>query len=185
MLLSGTSIVQQSRLCSRQVLTTDCLLADLCPKWTQNAVLICNLDQNCSHTLFSVKLIFSLPSLWKAPDVCENPSVTDDSSSCWKRADWSDKMLGFQTTQCGVMYRATPGSSKHGGWICWQARLWHPDMGYRGYWSTGTGKAGQMFYDFNKIWGKRALVWINRVYHPGRKMQIIWDDCSLLAPSNI
>lgn len=31
----------------------------------------------------------------------------------------------------------------------------------------------QMFYDFNKIWGKRVLVWINRVYHPGRKMQSI------------
>lgn len=90
------SIARQSQLCSRQILTTDCLLADLCPKWTQNAALICNLDQNCSHTLFSAKLIFSFPSLWKAPDVCENPSVTDDGSSCWKRADWLDKILGFQ-----------------------------------------------------------------------------------------
>lgn len=95
MLLSGTSIAQQSQVCSGQVLTIDWLLADLCPKWTHNAVLICNPDQDCSHTLFSAKPIFSLPSLWKPPEVCENPSVTDDESSCWKRVDWSDKMLGF------------------------------------------------------------------------------------------
>lgn len=51
---SGTSIAQGSP----PVLTTDWLLADLWPKRSRNAASICNLHQNCSHTLFQAKLFF-------------------------------------------------------------------------------------------------------------------------------
>lgn len=125
MLLPRTSAAQLFRLCGRQVGTTACLLADPCPKWSQNAALISNLDQNCSHILFSAKLIFSLPPFWQAPDVCENPSVTDDGSPCWKRADYADKMLGLQAGDrlpsvvlCTGQHQ---GPTNTGGWICWQA----------------------------------------------------------------
>lgn len=60
MLPSGTSIAQRSPLCGRPVLTTDWLLADLWPKRSRNAASICNLHQNCSHTLFPAKLFFFL-----------------------------------------------------------------------------------------------------------------------------
>lgn len=155
------SIARQSQLCSRQILTTDCLLADLCPKWTQNAALICNLDQNCSHTLFSAKLIFSFPSLWKAPDVCENPSVTDDGSSCWKRADWLDKILGFQAGDRLPSVVLCPGQhqgpANMGGLDLLTGRImtpWHglPRLSWLLEHRNRKGTEVKCS-DFNKIWG--------------------------------
>lgn len=56
-------------------------------------VLICNLQQDFSHTLFSPQLIFSLSPSARC---CETRSVTVEMCSCWKSADWFDKMLGLQ-----------------------------------------------------------------------------------------
>lgn len=134
-------------------------------------MLSCNLNQNCSHTLFSPKLIFSLSSLWKAPNVCENPSVTDDRSSCLKRADWFDKTLGFQPGGGYPVWCYVPGNARvqqTRAWNWWQAGLWHPDMGYRGccgYWSTWAEKAQKAnVLILTRSGGICLLVWTHKVH---------------------
>lgn len=192
---SGTSIAQGSPL--RKRASSDNWLAARWPvaeAKPERCVDLQSPSKLFSHFVSSQTFFFFSPSPLSERHqmFVENLSVTDDGSSCWKRADWSDKTLGFlgggqRTTQGGVMYRATPGSSKHGGWICWQAGLSQPDMGYRGYWSTGTGKAQRANVLILTRSGRNVCACLDTgsITTGQKKMQSIWDNCLLFAKNMI
>lgn len=71
----------------------------------------------------NIKIVLSLsfhatPSCpHPTPDVVKLPTVTVEMCSCWKSADWFDKMLGLQArnkaSQYAIKYWVSTGSRKH------------------------------------------------------------------------
>ncbi len=74
--------------------------------------------------------MFSLPSFLRVPDVVKPRSVTVEMCSCWKSADWFDKMLGLQagkglpSVALCIGYQQGPGNTGQNLLTGWLMPLW-------------------------------------------------------------
>lgn len=186
MFLSRTSIAQRSPLCSRRVLTTDWLLADLCPQRSQNAALICNLHQNCSHTLFPAKLFFSSPSsLSERHQMFVKTSLSRMTGVlAGKELIGLIRCLDFRRTTDDPGWCYVPGNTRvqqtrgldllTGRIItAWHGLPWLLEHRNR----EGTESKCS---DFNKIWEKHVCLF-GETENNNRagKMQSVWDNCHI------
>lgn len=165
---SGTSIAQRSPLCGRPV--SDNRLAARWPvaeAKPERCVDLQSPSKLFSHFVSSQTFFFfffSLSSLWKAPDVCGKPLCHG-----WREFSLEKELIGLirhldfwggqRTTQGGVVYRATPGSSKHGGLDLLTGRIitaWH-GLPWLLEHRNREGTEGKCS-EFNKIWEKHVCL---------------------------
>lgn len=104
---------------SKMLASSDCPTARSLTCTKRKAGCGVDLKTSCQNIKIVLSLSFhATPSCpHPTPDVVKLPTVTVEMCSCWKSADWFDKMLGLQArnkaSQYAIKYWVSTGSRKH------------------------------------------------------------------------